>query len=195
MKALKYKKYSVEEYLQLERTTGMKHEYIDGEVRAMSGGSVEHATISGNIFFELESRLRAKKQTCRTFNSDVKIYINKLSRYYYSDASVVCGELQISDEEKNAITNPVLIVEVLSDGTEKKDRTEKFTAYRKMASLQEYVLISQDKPYIEVFYRAPNVDLWKIITIEDLSHELQLQSVNLSIPLTDIYRDVNFDGV
>lgn len=144
-------KITYDEYLAMERASDVKLEYLDGEVRAMSGGTTEHALLSANAVGILRDALRARP--CNAFSSDLKIRIEASGRGVYADAAVICGKLERSPADHDAVVNPRVIVEVLSDSTEAYDRGEKFRHYRKLASLEEYVLVSQREPLVEVWRR------------------------------------------
>src|SRR5687767_10346827 len=132
------------EYLLLERREDAKHEYLDGVVRAMAGGTPEH----GRLAMQLGHRVRTARGDlpCVVLSSDVRVRIEATSRSTYPDLSIVCGRLERSTVDEDAIVNPVVIVEVLSDRTEAYDRGEKFRHYRRIESLREYVLVSQSTP-------------------------------------------------
>jgi len=191
MQATKLNNISIEEYITIERENDTRYEYHNGEIFAMAGGTVPHTDISGNIFYEATAKLRAKNSSCRPFNNDLKIQIQGEHRFVYPDMSVICGEPEHSEYYKDALTNPIVIIEVLSDSTEGYDRGEKFFLYRKIETLQEYILIEQDTPVIEVYTRNEG-DLWRIKRVSGIENSLTLQSLDIEIPLKDIYRNVDF---
>jgi len=141
---------SESEYLEFERKNETKHEFMDGEVFAMTGASRAHNLISIQTAALLINQLRGKN--CEVYAADMRVKISS-KKYLYPDVSVVCGEVQLSDDKFDNLLNPTVIIEVLSDTTEAYDRGTKFQNYRKLESLQEYVLIAQDKPYIERYMR------------------------------------------
>jgi Uma2 family endonuclease len=145
-------RYSYEEYLAYERDSGMKHEYDDGEIYAMAGGSRRHNALASRISAALES---ARKPSCVAFQSDQRIRILATGKTTYPDASMVCGSIEgdPADPAGATITNPMLIVEVLSPSTEQDDRGDKWQHYQLVPALQEYVLISQSHPRIESYRR------------------------------------------
>ncbi|HEX6041597.1 Uma2 family endonuclease [Longimicrobium sp.] len=179
-------RYTPEEYLALERNAEFKSEYLDGRIVAMTGASIAHVTITGNVHGELRTRLRGTP--CRPFMGDMRVQIGGGRRYTYPDVVVVCGEPRFMDGALDTLTNPALIVEVLSPTTEAYDRGEKFQHYRSIESLREYVLIAQDRVLVERFVRGG--DFWTLSTIESLDAALELTSVDCSIPLREIYYDV-----
>ncbi len=184
--------YTFEEYLQLEVDTGCRYEYYAGQVYAMSGGAVEHAIIGGNVFALLRAALRKQKKNCKALNNDAKVYIATRDIYVYPDAMAICGAMQKSDQEANAVTNPTMIVEVLSKSTADYDRGDKFYKYRQLPSLQEYVLIEQGKAVVETFSKQPDADLWRITRVEGVAASVEFRSLGISLSLADIYEDVEF---
>jgi Uma2 family endonuclease len=181
--------YTVEEYLALERETHEKHEFYKGELFAMAGGSPNHVIISGNIFAELSNRLSPKG--CRAFNSEMKIYIQPFELYTYADACALCGTPNFLKETDAIIDNPSLIVEVLSDSTEDYDRSKKFLFYRALPSFNEYLLIRQDKPFVE-YYAKLAEHKWLLTEVEGLSAKIHLKHLGITIPLAKIYANVVF---
>ena len=198
-------KLTLEEYLKLEEENEQKYEYHDGYVYAMSGGSIPHSLIGGNIFLELGILLKGK--SCKPINNDMKLWIEHKNRYFYPDCMVVCGKFELGKNHKDSITNPTIIIEVLSKSTEGYDRGDKFQAYRQLSSLRHYVLISQDKPQIEIFSRredvqaikndnVTNASLWKITTLEGLDKVLSLElstTEKIEISLKDVDEDIDFE--
>ena len=180
--------FTVEEYLELEQTSDIRHEYFAGEVFAMAGGSKEHNIISGNVYSRLRSRLRGS--SCNVFMSDMKVRINLANEnqtiFYYPDVIVSCDT---EDQDRYFLNYPCLIIEVLSPSTETIDRREKLLNYRSLASLKEYVLISQDEVKVEV-YRQDEKRNWTIQTLINRDDKLHLDSVGLILEMTDIYEDV-----
>lgn len=181
---------SLEEYQALELASNLRYEYHGGshgygEVFAMAGGEPKHNVIGGNALTALNILLREKD--CTVFNSDQKVHINVERRFLYPDVSVVCGTIERSEKDTKAIINPLLIIEILSESTANYDRGDKFKFYSKIQSLQEYVLIEQNEPSVQVYYRASNTELWQITWHEGLEQILVLQSLNLSISLKDLY--------
>jgi len=179
--------YTLEEYFALEKVGDARYEYWDGEIFCMSGGSQEHYALSGNIYFLL--RLALKDKPCKAFTGDSPVKTPKLPPYRYPDASVVCGESRFeSIHGIDALMNPILIVEVLSPTTELADKEDKRIAYQAIESLQEYVLIAQDK--VEITHYTRKGDLWFRDVVSDLSASIQLASLASTITLADLYRDV-----
>lgn len=178
-------KISVEDYLATERDSPIKREYIDGDVYAMAGGSDNHNRIAGDLFASLLAKLRDSK--CEPFFGDIKLRVAR-SIYYYPDVLVSCEE---NPEDPYFRNQPILIIEVTSPSTARIDRSEKLLYYLQIASLQEYVIIDQDKMNVEVHRRQENGG-WITFVFNEDDDVVELTSVELSIPLPDIYRRVQF---
>ncbi|NJL46045.1 MAG: Uma2 family endonuclease [Leptolyngbyaceae cyanobacterium SM2_3_12] len=185
---------SPEEYLAAEATSPIKHEYQDGEVYAMAGGTDEHNVIAGNLYALLRNHLRGSR--CRTYFADVKARIETRNRFYYPDVMVTCDERDLASSTFKRY--PCLIVAVLSDSTEAFDRGDKFADYRYLESLQEYVLISQTRPQVEVYRRSAE-GLWVLhpygegASLEErLAQQFELTSVDWAGAIADLYEEVSF---
>lgn len=175
---------SPEEYLEGEKVSQVKHEYIDGEVYAMAGASDAHVTITGNLFSLLRNHVRGSG--CRVYMADMKAQIQAINRYYYPDVMVTCDT---QDREFEYFkSSPCLIVEVLSGSTEAFDRGKKFTDYRHLQPLQEYVLISQDTMSVECFRR--NEERRWVLYPYEKGEEVHLASVDFRFCIATIYEDV-----
>ena len=153
------RKWTPEEYLAWEQAQPARHEYRDGEIFAMAGASPEHNDIVANVLGELREALRDKP--CRARASDQRVKVPASDLYTYPDVLVVCGQPEYDSEEPPSLLNPVVIVEVLSDSTERDDRGKKFRNYRTIASLRDYVLIAQDSVWVEHYIRGEN-DVWSL---------------------------------
>lgn len=153
---------SYDDYLALERATGVRHEWLDGQVYAMAGGTLTHAELAAAVLRELGNL--ALLCGCRAFSSDAKVRVLATELATYPDASMVCGPIATDPTDRHAMTNPALLVEVLSENTEKYDRGEKFAHYRRLASLKDYVLVSQHTRRIEVYSREG--DHWALRVAE-----------------------------
>ncbi len=191
MEAKQLNKVSLEEYLSIEKESQQKYEFHNGFIYAMAGGTYNHRLICGNIFGEIRASLKKESLDCRAMNSEIKLHVASENSFLYPDAMVVCGEVSKSIKDPNAVTNPKVVIEVLSKSTATYDRGDKFFMYRQIASLQEYVLIEQEKPQVEIYKREG--DLWQISRVTGLEHSLHLPSVQLEIPLVDIYEGVVFE--
>jgi len=175
---------SAAEYLQMERQATQKHEFVNGIVYAMAGASREHDLIAGDGFAAILARL---EPPCLAFTSDMKVRIRHASDecYYYPDISVTCSQL---DNNRYELTQPSLIVEVLSRSTDDADRGYKFTDYKTLPSMQEYVLVHQERPRVEIYRRRTG---WEKETYEP-DAEIELESVRVTLPITAFYRRVTF---
>ena len=175
---------SEEEYLGIERNSEIKHEYFDGEIFAMSGASEAHNLIVANTLFSLMSQLR--KRPCRVYPSDMRLKIERTTLYTYPDVMIVCGERKFGDKEKDMLLNPDVIIEVLSDSTETYDQ---FGNYRQIASLKEYVLISQHDRKIEKFMKTAD-RRWVLDETDEHDPEIILESVGCTLTLDEVYDKV-----
>ncbi|MFT5617116.1 MAG: Uma2 family endonuclease [Arenicella sp.] len=182
--------YPIVEYLELEDRSQEKHEYHDGYIIDMAGGTAPHSKICNNVSFALTLGLKDKK--CSSYNSDLKILAEKVNSYYYPDASVICGELEFDAERKDIVKNPTVIVEVLSKSTALFDRTEKFWNYRTIPTFKEYVLISQDKPLVEVFCKNDE-NKWVLTDVYGLEDSILLESIGVELKLEDVFDKVDFE--
>ena len=167
-----------------------EYRYIDGEVYAMAGTTKAHNTISLNLAILFREKL--KNSNCQTFMADIKVNISNKKRFFYPDIVVTCDD----NDDVNAydIKFPKVIVEVLSESTEKFDRGKKFQYYRTIPSLQEYILISSQEYLIECFRRTKN-DLWTLQTYEGLNEIVRIESLAIDAPLSEIYATLTFDSV
>jgi Uma2 family endonuclease len=179
---------SPEDYLKAEETSPIKHEYRQGLVYAMAGASNTHVIITGNMFAMLRNHLRGSG--CQSYISDTKAHIESINIYYYPDVIVSCDQRDKAFD--NFLRYPCLIVEVLSPTTEAFDRGDKFADYRKMESLQEYVLVSQTRMNVEIFRRNPEGQ-WVLYTY-NLGDNIHLASVDFNCAIADLYEDVTFEG-
>ncbi|NJO01712.1 MAG: Uma2 family endonuclease [Bacteroidia bacterium] len=182
---------SPSDYLNREETASYKSEYRAGEVIAMSGGTINHNTISGNIFALLRDRTRGKG--CRPFNSDMKLNISAHHTFVYPDAMVICGDIVRLENRQDVVCNPVLIVEVLSQSTQNYDRAEKFIKYQSLPSFREYLMVDSQSCRVDTIFKR-NPQEWQMLVYQDLSQSLHLQSLDISLTLEEIYEDVIWDG-
>ncbi len=179
-----------EEYLRFERFAGDRHEFLDGSVYAMAGESPDHSTICFNLNTIIGLQLRGTK--CRGFSPNMKTATSDVGLFAYPDLIIVCGRPLFFDGKTDVITNPTVIFEVLSPSTEKYDRGEKFLRYtNNIESLQDYVLISQDRAFIEHYTKQEN-SAWEKSEIEGMDAILKLDSVACEIVLTELYDLVVF---
>ncbi|MCY7374407.1 MAG: Uma2 family endonuclease [Pyrinomonadaceae bacterium] len=185
----KKKKYAPEEYLALEEQAEYRSEYENGAIVAMAGGSLNHAQITSNVNRFIGNKVT---QNCRSLTTDVKVRVENYRKFYYPDVLVICGEPKFYQKRNDTVTNPILIVEVLSDSTEAKDRGEKFAAYQTLEFLQEYILVSQDKAKIEQFTRQ-NDGSWKYQATIGLKSAVKFTSIEVELTLDEIYQRIEFN--
>ncbi|MCC5636078.1 Uma2 family endonuclease [Nostoc sp. CHAB 5844] len=183
---------TLDEYRAMEETSLERHEYRNGEIITMSGGSEAHSAIASNLLIYLGFLLR--ETDFRLYNSDLRVWIPEYQCGTYTDLMVVNGEPEFNGDRNDEILNPLLIVEVLSPSTEAYDRGEKFRKYRSVASFCEYLLVSQTEPYIEQYHNLErnSNDRWLWQVHSHLERGIFLHSVNVEIPLTEIYPRINF---
>ena len=191
-----------EEYIAFERKALpdaeiIRHEYINGELIAMSGASRAHNLITGNISGELRTLLKGSR--CETYANEMRVSAPTTTSYFYPDVVVVCEEPRFEDDVFDTLLNPIILVEVLSPSTEVYDRREKFAHYRQLTSLQEYVLVTQDKVLVEHYRRqeeqgsAPVTGKdWIFTDFQELEEILPLTSIQCELPLQEIYERVTF---
>jgi len=182
------RRYSLEEYRAIAEISTEKCEYHDGEIITMTGGTIQHSRICGNIFYLLKFLLRDTK--FEPINSDLRLWIPEYSRGVYPDAMVFDGLIQLNDDRQDEVLNPILIVEVLSPSTEEYDRTDKFRMYRSIPSFCEYLLIRQNKVFVEHYSKRSQG--WNYSDFDSLDQSISLDSVNLELAIAEIYRDIIF---
>lgn len=176
--------FTIEEYLEMETAAIEKSEYYKGEIFAMSGALLPHNIITVNTLSYLHQKLKGK--SCRPFNSDMRIHIEKNTLFTYPDISVVCNEPKTLNDDNFNLLNPNIIVEVLSKSTKNYDRGDKFKLYRDIKTLREYILIDSLTVNIEVF-RFKEHNHWELEEYEAVEDTLQIPTLQLSIPLREIY--------
>jgi Uma2 family endonuclease len=185
-------KYTSQEYLVIERESQQKNEYFNGEIFAMGGASERHNLIVGNVFASLH--IQMKNKPCKVYSSDMRVKISATGLYTYPDVVALCGEASFDDEQQDTLLNPNVIIEVLSKSTEGYDRGEKFAHYRKIESIKEYVLISQDKTRVEHYVRQTD-NQWLMSEVSQLQERHDLPSINCTIILSDVYDKVDLTAV
>jgi len=182
--------YTMDEYLALERKSEARYEFRGGEVFSMSGGTLHHDRIMGNLYNLLRGMLKGKG--CEVFTGNMQIKTPALLPYRYADGSVVCGKIET--EKFNGcdlLLNPVLIWEVLSPSTEAYDRGDKFTYYKSITSLKEYLLIAQHRPHVTKYVKHTE-RIWYLEEFNELGESVELSSVDCTLPMSEVYRDVIF---
>lgn len=183
-------RYTLEEYLALERESEVKYEYWDGEIFAMSGGTLAHDLIMWNASNSLGTQLAGKD--CRVFTDNMQIKVPAAPPYRYADGSVVCGTIAVERfNGADLLLNPILIIKVLSPSTEAYDRGDKFTHYKSIPSFREYLLIAQHRPHVTHYVKS-DTGKWDYEEINDLGSSIYVTSIDCSLALADIYRDVEF---
>ncbi len=178
-----------EEFLAFERGADEKNEYYDGVVVAMSGASRQHVTVTMNLTLCLGPQ--ALRQGCRPYGSDLRVAPPNFRSYLYPNLSLVCGEPTFQDDQFDVLTNPVVVVEVLSPSTEGRDRGEKFRRYAEIPSLEAYLIVASLSPRIEV-YRRQGEHQWLLTPYEGLGAVASLERPELELPLADVYEGVVF---
>jgi Uma2 family endonuclease len=176
------------EYLKIERAASFKSEFYGGEMFAMSGGTQWHSLITMNIGAELRQAL---KKTCRVLDSNMRVKVEATGLYTYPDVVVGCATPLFVDGEMDTLLNPTVLVEVLSESTERYDRGKKAEHYRRIPSLREYLLVSQYEARIEQYIRQQAGE-WLLRDIVGMKSELRIESLNVTIPLAEIFLNVQF---
>jgi Uma2 family endonuclease len=182
--------YTAEEYLARERSASYKSEFHDGQIYAMTGASREHNLITVNIARELSVQL--KRRPCEAYMNDMRVKAAEARSYHYPDIVVVCGTPQFEDAQVDTLLNPTVLIEVLSPSTEAYDRGGKFAHYRKIPTLREYLLVSQDQPSIERYMRQG--DVWILSEAQGLDVSMPLESIDCVLSLREVYDKVLDDS-
>lgn len=180
---------STQEYLRLERAAEFKSEFFRGEIFAMAGGSPRHSLIKTNVTAELRSILRDR--ACTAYDSDLRVKVEATGLYTYPDASVFCEPLQFDDDRRDTVTNPTILVEVLSPSSEAYDRGKKFNHYRRIPSLREYLLVSQDEAKIERYSRNAD-ETWTLTDATGMDALLNLPTLGIQLSLREVFSKVDF---
>jgi len=188
MSSLPKHRYSVEEYLAIDNEADYKSEYVAGEIFAMGGATSKHVLIAGNTAREFGNRLR--DTNCQVYSADLRIQVDLDNVYYYPDVVVVCGRPEYRDSRRNSVTNPLVIVEVLSLTTRNYDRGDKFAHYRRLDSLREYILIDQETCHVEHFVRKEGI--WEFSESDDCQGNLVIPTLDITIALREIYAKLEF---
>ncbi len=178
-------RHTFDEYVRLEETSPVKHEFLDGHVWAMAGGSPDHAGIAANLSLALGNQLRDRP--CRVFSSDLRIRVTETGLGTYPDLTVVCGRLELDPEDpkKQTVVNPRVIVEVLNPSTEAYDRGEKLSHYKRIASVEDIVLVAHDRRQIEVWHREQNG--WVLDVVHDAGLA-ELHAIDCNLSIDEVYR-------
>jgi len=179
---------SPEEYLRLERQSEYKSEYVNGQIFAMTGASRKHNLVAGNIFGELRQQLKGRQ--CEAYMGDMRVKVKATGLYTYPDVVAVCGEPQFEDEYVDTLLNPTLLVEVLSQSTERYDRIAKSSYYRTLDSLAEHLLVAQDEIRLEQYVKQANGQ-WLLFECSSIDAAIELESIGCSLALRDVYDKVS----
>jgi Uma2 family endonuclease len=184
--------FTIEEYLELEAHSLSKHEYHNGKIIEMAGGTTTHNELSGKLITQLNIAIDAKDAVFKVYSSDMKIWVEVINRFLYPDAVAVALKPEYYNNRRDIITNPLLIVEVTSSSTQGYDTNSKFSYYRSIPSFSEYLLVSQEQQHVSRFFReAP--DLWRTSDYYNLEDMIPLQSMGLEIPMMGIYKGVDLN--
>jgi len=181
--------YTVAEYLEFERQSPERHEFYRGEMFLMTGASRWHNLVVTNLCREVSQKL--KDRPCRVYPSDLRVHAGDCGLYTYPDVTIVCGEEEYLDDHQDTLLNPLVLIEVLSDSTEKYDRGRKFEMYRTIDSLRAYVLVSQDRALVEL-YELQDDRCWKFSVASGLDEDISIDSLQIELALAEIYDKVEF---
>jgi Uma2 family endonuclease len=189
MSAVPKPKLTAKEYLVIERKAEFKSEFFKGEMFAMAGASREHSRVKENLIIRIGVQLEGGP--CQTFSSDQRVLVETTGLYTYPDIVILCGPGIYDPAERDTLTNPSAIIEVLSPSTEKYDRGSKFRNYQKIPSLIEYVLVAQDEPLCDRYVRQADGS-WALVSFVELAATLAFTSIPVRIPLAEVYAGVTF---
>ena len=190
MSSLPIPRYTAEQYLEIDRRSERKSEYYDGRIYEMTGATYSHNVVASNTLVGLQTRLRGGP--CRAVGSDLRVYIRASGLFTYPDVVVTCGPPEFHDGRRDTLLNPSLLVEVLSPSTEAYDRGEKFAHYRRVESLCDYLLISQDQARVEHFAR--DGERWVLTALDGLGQTLALPTIGVELLLVELYEGVDLPG-
>jgi Uma2 family endonuclease len=182
--AYRSRKYSIGEYLEIEDAATEKHEYYHGEIFAMSGARQEHNRVAENIFLALGNKLKGK--SCRPHTSDTRVHIQQNTLFTYPDLSVVCGDPEYLNNDELNLLNPTVIFEVLSPSTQSYDKGEKFSLYRDIPTLKEYVLVDPDHIWADVFHLNERGH-WQLTEYRSITETLQIKAIKVSLKMSIVY--------
>ena len=182
-------KLSPEDYLVLERSSPIRHEYLNGDVFMMGGASAAHSLITANLTSELRQAL--KKEPCRVYANDLRVKVADSNLYTYPDVVVTCGAERFDDAQKDTLLNPLVLIEVLSDSTEAYDRGNKFAHYRKLESLKHYLLVEQRKAHVECYSRQGDGG-WILTEAGGLEAVIDIAALECKLELAEVYDKVEF---
>ncbi len=178
------------EYLEQEILSLEKHEYFEGEIFAMSGASIPHNKIFSNLFLSVGNKLKGKP--CQPYGSDLRIHIPKNSLFTYPDLSIICGDIETSENSFDTVTNPTVLFEILSPSTRNYDLGQKFELYRQIDSLKEYILIDSESVKILKYVRN-NDNTWLLSEKNQITDILKINTLEIELTIFDIYDNVKFE--
>lgn len=186
--------YTIEAYLEMEEFSQINHEYHNGKLIPMAGGTPVHSEVKAQLITSLSIAIRANKKSCKIYNSDIRVNLPEIGRVVMPDGAVVVGKPEFTIEKPvGLLANPTLIIEVFSKSSEGYDRGDKFKFYRTLPSFTEYMLVSQEQPAVETFVKKDGQ--WFINEVADgLEAKVKLASLGLTLSLSDIYWGVGFEG-
>ena len=184
------KRMTIEKYLEMEDASTEKHEFIGGQVYAMAGASFAHHQITSNCFIGIGSFL--SDTSCRIYGSDLKVYMKTAAGFVYPDLTIICNGPQFMEGRRDIVTNPSVIIEVLSPDTQNYDHGEKFMLYRQIPTLQEYILVSSTYVLVEKFIRHTS-GAWTLTEYKRLDDSFSIDTIHYQTTLQQLYRDVVFE--
>ncbi len=182
------RKWTVEEYFALEAESDIRHEFVDGDIFAMAGGTENHSLITGNTFLAIGQRVRGSH--FRMHTSDMRVKISE-TKYLFPDFSVICGKAEFTDDKRTTLTNPTLCVEVTSPSSMGYDKNLKGDFYRSIDALQHYLVLDQGQIYARLYTRLEKG--WLLQEFTNISDTLPLPALSLNVPLSEIYSDITFE--
>jgi Uma2 family endonuclease len=188
--AYRSRKYTIGEYLEIENASSEKHEYYNGDIFSMSGAKYQHNLVTGNIYSALKVKLKGK--VCTPLMSDTRVHIEKNSLFTYPDVSVVCGEPSFLNDDELNLLNPIVIFEVLSPSTQSYDRGEKFSLYRDIPTLKEYIVVDPQNVRVEIYYINSH-GIWEVKEYENIMETLRITSIKITLKLGVIYEGTKID--
>jgi Uma2 family endonuclease len=180
---------TLEEYFEIEAEAFERHEFIDSQIHQKAGINATHSIIQVNLVTGISTQLKGKP--CATYSPNMKVCVSPKGTIVYPDVTVVCGPAEFFQKRTDTLTNPTLIVEVLSPSTENYDRGEKWIRYQEMPSLREYVIVAQDAPRIERFFRKPEGG-WFYESVSGLENMIRFESIDCVLPLADVFDRIEF---
>ena len=180
------KRFTLSEYLVIERRAATKSEFHQGQILAMAGGMPDHSLIASNIGGEFRERL--KGGPCRVYNSDLRTAVANGEAVYYADVAVVCGEPKLHRHHRDVISNPILVVEVLSRSTARYDRLVKVPLYQRTPSIQDILLVSQDRARVDQISRIAGG--WKTVAHSGLAAMIEIPELGCALPLAGVYANI-----